>query len=327
MRVALIGAGKRGRLLASTIESSGAGRLVAVWDRTATAAEAVASHYHAQAFLQIDRMVAETSPDLVIIATHPSFRQEAIRHALDGEHAFLIEKPIALDPPSLRDVTVMLDGRFAAVNTQYRWMPHWQRILNDVSNGDLGRLHEITSSTGVALIDQGTHLIGLALAVLEAADVEGRATVRATAHGRVDYAGREWPAHVTAVCAISDLEYRIEAGDEAPRVRDESVMWHQIQTTIGGSEGDAWVSLTKGWSETSKGRTISGTTAWPADDTVAQEALLRDLAIATTTAAFAARFPTRLESAAREMELLFAILDAARSGRERNVEIGGSRAA
>ena len=322
MRVALIGAGKRGKLLASTVESSGAGRLVAVWDRTPQTAEAVASQYEAKAFLTIESMVSETVPDLVIVATHPSVRQEAIRRALGGEHAFLIEKPIALDSSSLREITGMLDGRFAAVNTQYRWMPHWQRILNDISNGDLGRIQQVTSSTAVALIDQGTHLIGLALAVLDAAKVGGLARVRATAHGTVEYAGRDWPAQVSAVCTLPGLEYRIDAGDDAPRVRDETVKWHHIQTSVTGSGGQAWVSLTKGWNETLGTRTLSGPTAWPNDDTVSQGAMLRELALALTAPDLAARFPTRLESAVREMDVLFAILDAARSGREHDIEVG-----
>lgn len=310
-------------MLASCTDSSGAGQVVAVWDRTAGIAQRLAGQCGARAFDRVDEMVSATAPDLVIVATHPSVRARVIREALrGGAPAFLVEKPVALDSVSLRGLGALLNGHFAVANTQYRWMPHWQRLLGHVADGDLGTVRSVASSTAVALVDQGTHLIGLALAAIRAGGVsDGRMLVRASERGRTVYAGREWPEEVSAVCRFGSVEYRIDAGPAAPRVPGESNLWHHIQTTIEATDGEAWVSLTRGWREVAHGRRAVGPTAWPGDDRVAQEAMLRDLAAAVDSPELAALFPTRLAAAAGEMELLFAILDAARDGGEIDVNL------
>lgn len=315
MRVALIGAGRRGRFLLEALSESGCGEPVGVWDRTSTTAELVSrSVPGARAYRSISDLIERSHPDLVIVATHPSARLDVIDQAVRaGAPAFVIEKPVALDEQELDAVVGLLKGRFAAVNTQYRWMPHWQRILADVAQGELGTIESVSSSTAVALIDQGTHLAGIAFAVLQEAGARGAVLVDAEAEGETRYAGRLWPRDIRATFTVGTTSVTISAGPGSPRLPGEAVIWHQMQTSIRGTRGHAWVSLTQGWDEAGVHRIVSGSTAWPRDDLRAQKAMFADVRKAVESGS--PTFATGIADSARVMRVLFAALEAAKTGR------------
>ena len=49
-------------------------------------------------------------------------------------------------------------GVLIAVNTQYQWMPHWQRFWPLIAQGRLGELRTIRCSTRTNILEQGPHV-------------------------------------------------------------------------------------------------------------------------------------------------------------------------
>ena len=248
MRVAFVGAGKRGAALASALVSSGAGAPVAFWDRTAETAAAVARDFDAQASEGITEMIRSADPDLVVVATHPSARLAVVREAvLAGARSLVIEKPLALSREELLAIREATRGCFVAVNTQYQWMTHWQRLLRSIRAGELGAVERMRASTAVDLLDQGTHLLSLASAVASAAGLAVPRSVSATSVGDGSYAGRWSPREILVSIAFGDVGLVLEAGESAPRVPGESVVYYQQRFEVVGSAATALVSLTRGW--------------------------------------------------------------------------------
>ena len=315
-RAALIGAGPRGRFLAESLVESGAGSLAGVWDRTPAHAEAVAARTGAPAHPSIRGLVEATSPDLVIVATAPAARADVVAAAAaGGATAFLVEKPLALDPGSLRELGRSAEAGFLAVNTQYQWMPHWRHLLGRIRTGDLGRVRSIRASTGVELLDQGPHLLSLCEAILSADGTTGIPTVAATGEGITDYGGARIPRQIEAVLSYPETVVTISAGPESWRVEGETVSHFQQRIDVIGARGSATVTLTRGWRILVGDVVDEGPTGWPADDVSSQRALFLDLAAALEDPARRAVFPTRMESAAGVTRLLFDIVDSARDPR------------
>lgn len=309
MRVALIGAGPRSASNARALIRSGSGEVVGVWDRNPARAGALAAELKATTAPSIAQLVDTHRPDLVAIATAPSFRLEPLREAIAaGASAFAIEKPLALTPDELNQIELIGANRFAVVNTQYLWMPHWQQILRAVRAGELGELSSITASTRVDARDQGPHLLSLASAIAESANWGRPLEVEAAGRGRSTYDGVDGPRDLAVTVVFERGRLTLTSGNSSPLPNDESNPFFQQQVTLLGTAGTARVTLTRGAELNGPSGTTAFATGWPADDDIAQVEFWRAVAAALPSQS---PLPTDLSHAVPQARILFAALESA----------------
>jgi predicted dehydrogenase len=311
-RISAFICGPRGLAHMNSMRNSGVVELVAACDlhedrlRNAAARNDIPRLYR-----DLSEMIRQERPDLVDIVTPPTIRVGIVETAiLAGARNILIEKPIALRPSESRRLAELGRRCFIGVNTQYQWMPHWQRFWGVISDGALGEVHTLRCSTRTNILEQGPHVLDLSLRAAALAGLPEPQWVLAGASGVERYGATPVPADVTATIGLGPARLYWNQGPSAPDVPGETVFWYHIQLEIIGSRGRLWVSLNKGWElwleDHSGGAAVErGDTAWPRDDGLAQEAMyveLRDCIRAGTTG----DFPTRVEVAARNSELMFA---------------------
>src|SRR6266545_3302845 len=120
-RVGIVGLGF-GRAHIPAFQANGC-EVVAVCQRNQETARSVAERYHVPGvFERWERMLEETKPDIVVIASPPNLHREiALRAFEQGAHV-LCEKPLAM----------------TAVN--WRFIPAMQRFHSLVEEGAVGRL-------------------------------------------------------------------------------------------------------------------------------------------------------------------------------------------
>lgn len=322
MRVAFVGAGPRAASQAQALAAGDLGEVVGVWNRTHERATGFASSQPAAAaFTSVREMVESTRPDVVSVLTHPAYRLAALRDAIDGgARTILLEKPIALTPEDLDHVRAMGEEALIVVNTQYPWMAHWQRIRALVGEGRLGTIRMIRASSGVDILEQGPHLLSLALSTADAAGLADPTWVLAGGDGSASFGDLTVPANTVAVADLGEARLQLIMGDAAPRVPGETNVFYQQQVEVIGSEGRVWVSLNQGWELWSASGVERGTTAWPRDDIQSQAALFRDLAQVASGTASAETIPTRMAVAGAHAALLFACIESADSRRMVSVQ-------
>jgi len=314
----MVGSGPRAEAELESMRRSGRAEPVGFWNRTAARADELARANGLETgFSTVTEMIERTDPDVVNIVTHPDARIGLMREAIDaGAKVILLEKPIALTKAQLDIVRGMGEEVFVAVNTQYRWMSHWQRFWRVISEGGIGEILSIRASTAVDVLEQGAHLLSLSLGAARAGGLPMPTWVLAGSAGDVSYGDVAGPADLAAVMDLGDARLHLLAGPSAPRVPGESVVFFHPQVDIIGTRGRIWVSLTKGWQLWTEEGFSSGTTEWPRDDYQSQAALFGDLANAVHDPSLRKDFPTAMERAAEEAALLFACIEAGRaSGR------------
>jgi len=316
LTVALVGCGKRARVHAAALRRSGAFRLVALCDVDEGALVGAAAD------LGVDRLYSDPvelidreRPDLVDVVTRPGGRAAVIERLVDaGAEHILLEKPIALLPSEVERIRRLGERAFLAVNTQYGWMPHWRHLREVVATGGLGDVLAIHASTRTNALEQGSHVLDLALRLADDAGLPPPGWVLAAAERSEAFGDVLVPADLTAVIGLGDARLYWSQGPSAPEVQGETTFWYHIQLMVLGTDGILRVTLNQGWSLHCGARSERGPTSWPADDDIAQAALFDDLADAIRTGKLE-EFPTAIDHAAACSDLIFACFASAARGR------------
>jgi predicted dehydrogenase len=309
LRVVQVGCGPRSRAHIMAMLASGAIDLVAVCDRHADRVQAVGDEFGiAHRYHDLAEMIAAELPELFDIVTRPTIRVDIIEEAIAaGAPALLIEKPVALTLADTQRLAGHGQDRLIAVNTQYPWMPHWQRFWDLLRAQELGTLRVLRVGTRAHILEQGVHVLDLALRAAELSGLPQPEWVLAACAG-AEYVGETpVPADTSATIGVGDARLYLNAGPSAPGVPGETVFWYHMQVEIIGDRGRLWVSLNQGWQLWRDGRFERGDTAWPKNDGEAQQALfcaLRDTLHGTDEQW--RHFPVRIAVAARTAAILFA---------------------
>lgn len=315
LRVAFAGAARRSQQAAQMLVDSGIGVPTGFWNRTPDRADSVAASFGVPAYADLATMVESSEPDLVAVITHPAARATLVETAVRaGARAVLVEKPLALTAQELAAVERAAGDAFVAVNTQYQFMPHWRRYLDEIADGALGNVHLVRVSVGVDILEQGPHALSLAMAVADAAGLPPPTWVLAASDGTIDFGGVSVPASTSAVFDLGDARLALQAGACAPPVPGETIRGFQQQTEISGERGHLWVSLNQGARLLSARGLETTVTCWDDDDYASQTGLFAAIAEAVDSAERMASFPTRLEVAARQTRLLLGAIEAATRG-------------
>jgi predicted dehydrogenase len=318
LRVAHVGCGRRGRTHIAAMHDSGAVELLAICDRHEEKLQSVGDEFGvAHRYTDLKAMIEAEQPDLVDIVTPPTIRVDIVEEAIAaGAPALLIEKPIALTPSDAERLDALGQDRLIAVNTQYPWMPHWQQFWDLLRAQELGPLRALRLGSRANILEQGVHVLDLALRAAALGGLPEPEWVLAACDG-VEYFGTTpVPADTAATIGLGEARLHLNAGPSAPAVPGETVSWYHMQVEIVGDRGRLWVSLNQGWHLWRDGVFTSGETAWPKNDGEAQQALFVALRDALLGAGEPWRqFPTRITVAARTAALLFACARSAAEGR------------
>src|SRR5215218_4634068 len=128
LRVAMIGAGRRGRMHTGAIaDCEDLARVIAIADvdegrvRDLAATDAP----YAQSYLDALAMIRETRPDVVFVTSPPPLHREQTIAALDAGAHVVLEKPIALTIEEAETIgeTAARTGRLVHVCHQLRYGP------------------------------------------------------------------------------------------------------------------------------------------------------------------------------------------------------------
>jgi len=111
LRVAIIGAGRIGRVHAESVASHPKATLVAVCDPMGTAAEDLAAIYGAKAYKDAADVFADTEVDAVIVGSPTPLHAEHVLGATRSGKAVLVEKPVAKDVEEARALDAERAGR------------------------------------------------------------------------------------------------------------------------------------------------------------------------------------------------------------------------
>src|SRR5687768_10188465 len=247
LRVASVGCGPRGQAHMNAMRNSGAVELVAACDVHEDRVRAAGAKFQVdRLYKDLSEMIRREQPDLVDIVTPPTVRVGIVEAAIAaGARNILIEKPIALRPAESQRLVELGRRAFIAVNTQYQWMPHWQRFWGLISDGALGEIRTIRCSTKTNILEQGPHVLDLALRAAHTGGLPEPQWVLAAAAGVERFGKTPVPADVAATIGLGPARLFWNQGPSAPDVPGETVFWYHIQVEVLGSRGKLWVSLNK----------------------------------------------------------------------------------
>jgi len=308
LRAVQIGCGDRAPAHIAAMLDCGAIDLVALCDRNEEKRRKLGEHFGiTRLYHDLKEMIQTEQPELVTIVTRPEVRLPLIEQAVEaGASSLLIEKPIALTPSESRRLLELGRDRLIAVNTQYQWMRHWQHFWQLLANGELGQVRLLRASTRTNILEQGPHILDLALKAAAISGLPAPEWVLAACDGQEHFGAMSVPADTSATIGLGEARLHLNAGPSAPEVPGETVIWYQQQVEVIGDEGRLWVSLNQGWKLWREGKYEGGETAWPKNDGEAQQALFVELRDTLHSDGERWRsFPTCVEVAARNSEVLF----------------------
>jgi predicted dehydrogenase len=327
LRVVQVGCGDRAASHIEAMLASGAVDLAGLCDRHPDKLTRLGEQFGVtRLYHDLDEMIRVEQPELVNIVTRPEIRLPVIEQALAaGAAHLLIEKPMALTPTESFRMVELGRERLIAVNTQYQWMPHWQTFWPLLAKGELGQVRLLRASTRANILEQGPHILDLALKAAAVSGLPAPQWVLAACAGRDHFGPLTVPADTSATIGLGEARLQLNAGPSAPVVPGENVIWFQQQVEVIGEEGRLWVSLNQGWKLWRAGKFETGPTGWPRNDGESQQALFGELRDSLRGPGEQWRaFPTRVELAGRNSEVMFGCYASALSGSRFTFEEGWS---
>lgn len=168
LRAAVIGVGRMGAHHARIAAESGDVDLVAVADVSADAAREIARRYNASWYGSASLLLERERPDIVAVAVPTEQHRTVAAEALRAGAHVLVEKPIAADPRTARELlrVARVQRRKLCVGHVERFNPAVQELRRRLRRKEAGRVLQIhaqrfsppvrTGDAGV-LLDLGTH--------------------------------------------------------------------------------------------------------------------------------------------------------------------------
>lgn len=142
IKTAIIGAGYIADWHAQALQSTDDAELVAVCDRSASAAEAFAEAYGLVAYTDLDELLSMDVCDAVHILTPPSSHADLAVKCLEaGKHCF-VEKPVALSFEETKRISdaAKAAGKTFAAGHNFMGLPSYERLKVAMRAGDYGKI-------------------------------------------------------------------------------------------------------------------------------------------------------------------------------------------
>lgn len=146
LRVAVIGAGRIGRVHSEAIASHPQATLVLVCDPIGTAAEDLAASYGARSCKDASEVFADPEVDAVVIGSPSTFHAEHLLAAARAGKAVLCEKPVAISVEEGRKLEADLaqfDHPPIMIGFQRRFDPSMAKAKRLLEEGAIGELNQV----------------------------------------------------------------------------------------------------------------------------------------------------------------------------------------
>ena len=143
--LALLGAGRIGKVHARAIDRTSGAQLVAVADVSAEAAAALAGPYGA-APRSIDQIEADASVDAVVICTPTNTHADLIERFAHAGKAIFCEKPVDLALSRVEACLAVVDACDARLMVGFnrRFDPHFTALKATIERGMIGDIEQVT---------------------------------------------------------------------------------------------------------------------------------------------------------------------------------------
>ncbi|AIO36506.1 inositol 2-dehydrogenase [Burkholderia multivorans] len=144
-RIAVLGAGRIGKVHAKNVANCRDARLVAIADPVASAANALAETYGCEALSDPLQAIARDDVDAVIIGTPTDTHVDLMLAAARAGKAVLCEKPVDLDIARVDEAVAELDKLKARVMLAFnrRFDPSAIELRRAIDAGDIGELRQV----------------------------------------------------------------------------------------------------------------------------------------------------------------------------------------
>ncbi|USZ50109.1 inositol 2-dehydrogenase [Halomonas sp. DN3] len=142
MKLALIGAGRIGRVHALSIAAHPEVTLAAVVDAYLEGAEALARDFDSRV-RSIDEVFEDSEIDAVLIASSTATHIDYLERAAAAGKAILCEKPIALDLAASRASAARVAGSHCALAFNRRHDPQFSALKDQLVQGRIGKLETL----------------------------------------------------------------------------------------------------------------------------------------------------------------------------------------
>lgn len=166
-RVAVLGCRSRGMSAAKAYHAHPRTELVGLCDLIKDRVDAMGDHFNVSArFTDMDKMIAQTEPDIVVIPTGTEFHYELCMRSLEYGVNIDVEKPMCVDLEQADAVIAKAQekGALIAVHHQGRACSAMRSAEKAVREGRIGEIRYIYGSgkgyyAGYGLMNIGTHTI------------------------------------------------------------------------------------------------------------------------------------------------------------------------
>ena len=158
LRVGIVGCGYQGGILAQTIATGNAGRLIAAWrvaacadPDQAAAARVAAIAGGAATYASTEELLQGTEVDAVFVATSHDALYECSLAAIQAGKHVLAEKPIGIDEKE----AAQLEEAVARSNVcfmsgySFRYIAAWQKVHELLQAGAVGEIQSLTGAIGI----------------------------------------------------------------------------------------------------------------------------------------------------------------------------------
>jgi len=149
LRVAVLGAGRIGKIHAANVAGNPKAKLVTVADPYGTAAKDLADHLGCEASLDPFAAIGRGDVDAIIVGTPTDTHVSLMLHAVRKGKAVLCEKPIDLDiakvDAAIHEVE-QLNGR-VMVAFNRRFDPSARRLRRSIDDGEIGDVRQVIISS------------------------------------------------------------------------------------------------------------------------------------------------------------------------------------
>lgn len=248
--VAVLGAGKRGKMHAKLFSRNPRFKLVGLCDLDKERLAAAAPECGNPALYEdVNKMLSETKPDIFCFCTPPAIRKSLFQLGIDHKVKLIAyEKPMSTNFNEASELTEMAKaaGIKTVISHQQKYGDHYQAVKKIVDSGKLGRIQSIYGHVWGWYLHMVTHVMDYLRfynnnveAEWVVGQIHGREKLNDN-HPSPEYAGG-------FIHFANGVRGIVEIGAQSPDVPESEYPWHKGRFCVQGTKGFAEVIIGSGW--------------------------------------------------------------------------------